>query len=164
MKILKNLIAVIASVTAALGLATLCLMMLGYRPYVLKTQSMEPQYRQGSLCWVNTRVSLEQLSVGDPIVYRSPANSLVLHRLVNIDHSDDSSLSVTMKGDANELAQEVSLSPINYIGREAFTLPELGSIVDFLLSHHALWLVIGAFVLLSCIPWENHKRKEVITL
>ena len=155
MKILKNLIAVIASVTAALGLATLFLMMLGYRPYVLKTQSMEPQYRQGSLCWVNTRVSLEQLSVGDPIVYRSPANSLVLHRL---------SLSVTMKGDANELAQEVSLSPINYIGREAFTLPGLGSIVDFLLSHHALWLVIGAFVLLSCIPWENHKRKEVITL
>nr|WP_292204081.1 signal peptidase I [Butyrivibrio sp.] len=150
----------LTSFVTFIGIAVIALLLLGYRPYILKTQSMEPEYRQGSLCWVDTRVDLEKLSVGDPIVYRSPANSLVLHRLVDISSSGDSSLSVTMQGDANKSTQDVELSHINYIGREAFTLPKLGSIVDALFSHHILWFIVAAFVILACIPWESIRRRR----
>ena len=161
MKVLRNLVSIVSAVSFLLGLAALFLVLLGYRPYVLKTQSMEPEYRQGSLCWVNTRVELDQLHIGDPIVYRSPANSLVLHRLVDVSSSDETSLSVVMKGDANDSVQEIELSRINFIGREAFSLPRVGAIVDDLLSNHILWFLVAVFVILGCIPWESiHGKKE----
>ena len=59
-----------------------------------------------------------------------------------------------MQGDANELTQDVELSHINYVGREAFTIPRVGSAVDELISHHVIWITVAVFVLLACIPWE----------
>ena len=160
MKVLRNLVSIVSAVSFLLCLMTLFLILLGYRPYVLKTQSMEPEYRQGSLCWVNTRVDLDHLNIGDPVVYRSPANSLVLHRLIDISPSDQTSLSVIMKGDANTSEQAIELSHVNYIGREAFTMPELGIFVDALVSHHVLWFIAPIFVILACIPWESIHFQE----
>ena len=161
MKLLKNLVAVSAAIAALLGIVVLILVMAGFRPFILKTQSMEPIYTQGSLCWVDTRVSLDSLKVGDVLVYRSPANSLVLHRLVGIWESNTpSSLSAVIQGDANELMQDVELSHINYVGREAFSIPGLGAAVDELISHHVIWITVAVLVLLACIPWESMKRRN----
>jgi signal peptidase I len=161
MKLLKNLVAVSAAMAALLGFVALILVMAGFRPFILKTKSMELIYTQGSLCWVDTRVSLNSLKVGDVLVYRSPANSLVLHRLVGIWESNTpSSLSAVIQGDANELTQDVELSHINYVGREAFSIPGLGSAVDKLISHHVIWITVAVFVLLACVPWESVKRRN----
>ena len=161
MKLLKNLVAVSAAISAIIGLVALILVIAGFRPFILKTQSMEPIYSQGSLCWVDTRVSLDSLEVGDALVYRSPANSLVLHRLVGIrEPNTPSSLSAVMQGDANELTQNVELSHINYVGREAFSIPGLGSAVDELISHHIIWITVALFILLACVPWESMKRRN----
>lgn len=161
MKLLKNLVAVSAAIAALLGIVLLILVMAGFRPFILKTQSMEPIYTQGSLCWVDTQATLDSLEVGDVLVYRSPANSLVLHRLVHIRESNTSSLlSAVMQGDANELTQDVELSHINYVGREAFSIPGLGSAVDELISHHVIWITVAVFVLLACVPWESMKRQN----
>lgn len=159
MKLLKNLVAVSAAIAALFGITTLILVIAGFRPFILKTQSMEPIYTQGSLCWVDTRVSLDSLEVGDALVYRSPANSLVLHRLVGLRESNTpSSISAVMQGDANELTQDVELSHINYVGREAFSIPGLGLAVDELISHHIIWITAAIFVLLACVPWESIKQ------
>ena len=161
MKLLKNLVAVSAAIAALLGIVVLILVMAGFRPFILKTQSMEPIYTQGSLCWVDTQATLDSLEVGDVLVYRSPANSLVLHRLVDIRESNTSSLlSAVMQGDANELTQDVELSHINYVGREAFSIPGLGSAVDELISRHVIWITVAVFVLLACVPWESMKRRN----
>ena len=161
MKLLKNLVAVSAAIAALLGIVVLILVMAGFRPFILKTQSMEPIYTQGSLCWVDTQATLDSLEVGDVLVYRSPANSLVLHRLVDIRESNTSSLlSAVMQGDANELTQDVELSHINYVGREAFSIPGLGSAVDELISRHVIWITVAVLVLLACVPWESMKRRN----
>lgn len=161
MKLLKNLVAVSAAIAALLGIVVLIVVMAGFRPFILKTQSMEPIYTQGSLCWVDTQATLDILEVGDVLVYRSPANSLVLHRLVGIRESNTSSLlSAVMQGDANELTQDVELSHINYVGREAFSIPGLGSAVDELISRHVIWITVAVFVLLACVPWESMKRRN----
>ena len=159
MKLLKNLVAVSAVIATLLGIVALILAMVGFRPFILKTQSMEPTFMQGSLCWVDTRTTLDSLEIGDALVYRSPANSLVLHRLVGIrDSATPAVLSVVMQGDANELSQDVELSRINYIGREAFSIPRLGSAVDELIAHHVIWITVAIFVLLGCIPWDKIKK------
>ena len=161
MRFLKNLVAIVASATAFLGFSALFLTFLGYRPFIITTQSMEPMFMQGSLCWVDTRVTINSLEIGDAIVYRSPVNSLVLHRLVGIQESNTpSSFSAVMQGDANKLTQNVELSHINYVGREAFTIPRLGSAVDELLSHNAIWIVVVVFIVLACVPWESVKRRS----
>ena len=137
------------------------LVLAGFRPFILKSESMEPVYTKGSLCWVNTRVDLDSVEVGDVLVYRSPANTLVLHRLVEKERSDDTStLPVTMQGDANSMSQDVTLSSINFIGREAFTIPRLGMMVEHILSNNAIWFIVAVFALLAAVPWESiHRRK-----
>ena len=161
MKILKNLITITAALAGIIGVLALILVLAGFRPFILKSESMEPIYTKGSLCWVNTRVDLDSVEVGDVLVYRSPANTLVLHRLVEKERSDDtSSLPVTMQGDANSMSQDVTLSSINFIGREAFTIPRLGVMVEHILSNNAIWFIVVLFVLLAAVPWESiHRRK-----
>lgn len=160
MKAIKNLISILAIVAGVIGLLALILVLAGYRPFILKSESMEPVYTKGSLCWVNTRVDLDSVEVGDVLVYRSPANTLVLHRVVGKENTDASSLPVTMQGDANNMSQDVILSSINFIGREAFTIPRLGVAVEHILSNNAIWLIVAVFVLLAAVPWESiHRRK-----
>ena len=161
MKAIKNLITIIAVVAATLACLALILVIAGFRPFILKSESMEPIYTKGSLCWVNTRVALDSVEVGDVLVYRSPANTLVLHRLVEKESSKDTStLPVVMQGDANSMSQDVTLSSINFIGREAFTIPRLGVMVEHILSNNAIWFIVAVFVILACVPWESiHRRK-----
>ncbi len=161
MKILKNLITIAAALAGIIGVLALILALAGFRPFILKSESMEPIYTKGSLCWVNTRVDLDSVEVGDVLVYRSPANTLVLHRLVDKSSSvDTSTLPVVMQGDANSMSQDVTLSSINFIGREAFTIPRLGVVVEHILSNNAIWFIVVLFVLLAAVPWESiHRRK-----
>ena len=161
MKAIKNLITITAALAGIIGLLVLILVLAGFRPFILKSESMEPIYTKGSLCWVNTRVDLDSVEVGDVLVYRSPANTLVLHRLVDKSSSvDTSTLPVVMQGDANSMSQDVTLSSINFIGREAFTIPRLGVVVEHILSNNAIWFIVALFVLLAAVPWESiHRRK-----
>ena len=161
MKILKNLITITAALAGIIGVLALILVLAGFRPFILKSESMEPVYTKGSLCWVNTRVDLDSVEIGDVLVYRSPANTLVLHRLVDKSSSvGTSTLPVTMQGDANSMSQDVTLSSINFIGREAFTIPRLGMMVEHILSNNAIWFIVAVFVLLAAVPWESiHRRK-----
>ena len=77
MKLIKNFVAISTVLTAFLSLIVLVLVMFGYRPFVIKTQSMEPLYMQGSLCWVDITADIDDIKIGDALVYRSPANSIV---------------------------------------------------------------------------------------
>ena len=161
MKILKNLITITAALAGIIGVLALILVLAGFRPFILKSESMEPVYTKGSLCWVNTRVDLDSVEIGDVLVYRSPANTLVLHRLVDKSSSVyTSTLPVVMQGDANSMSQDVTLSSINFIGREAFTIPRLGMMVEHILSNNAIWFIVAVFALLAAVPWESiHRRK-----
>ena len=87
MKVIKNFISVVSAIAGLIALSAIVLVFLGYRPFVLMSGSMEPLYREGSLCLVNTRAPLSDLSVGDVLVYRE-SDFLVLHRLVGIDKTD----------------------------------------------------------------------------
>jgi len=149
-------ITIAAALVAIIGVLALILVLAVFRPFILKSESMEPVYTKGSLCRINTRVDLYSVEFGDVLVYRSPANTLVLHRLVY----KSSSLPITMQDNANSMSQDVTLSSINFIGREAFTIPRLGVVVEHILANNAIWFIVVLFVLLAAVPWESiHRRK-----
>ena len=161
MKIVKNLVAVIAAFAGLVALTALVLVLLGYRPFVLMSGSMAPLYTEGSLCFVNTRIPLEDLSVGDVLVYRE-SDFLVLHRLVGIEGEGDGIIQARLQGDKNNIAQDVELSPINYVGREVFTIPALGAAVAHIPSA-LIWSLVAVFIILACIPWASVMRQKKAT-
>ena len=147
---IKNLINTIAVFAAALSITLVILYVIGYHPFVLSTQSMEPTVMKGSLCWVDTKITPQEVEVGDIVVYRSPANSLVLHRLVDMKEEK-----YVLKGDASQKKQEMELNRVNFIGREVFAIPRVGEYVG-----QSRWVFLFAvvFLVLGCVPWEKvHK-------
>ena len=117
MKLIKNLIALFSAIAALFGIFAIVLVLFGYRPFVLLSPSMEPLYREGSLCVINTHTSLDDIATGDVLVYRTSTGLLVLHRLVDITDKTDGILYAQMQGDANNISQAVELSSVNYVGR-----------------------------------------------
>ena len=160
MKMLKNLITLISALAATISLIAITLLLLGYRPFVLLSPSMEPLYREGSLCLINTHTSLDEVDVGDVLVYRT-ADVLVLHRLVGISERLENGLVVEMQGDANNISQTLELNSTNYVGREAFTVPGLGYAVTLLSSAPSItWGLVGVFSVLACVPWSPLRRRR----
>lgn len=146
--VLRNVVGVVAGIGAVVGVLCLVLVALGYRPFILTSPSMEPLYVKGSLVWADTKVKVEDVEVGDVLVYRAPSGNLVMHRLVGEN---------IMQGDANNTAQEVELTSVNYIGREAFTIQWLGDTVSAVLSvRWVVFVIVGILIILACIP----QRKE----
>lgn len=128
----------------------LTLVILGYKPFILVSPSMEPLYTKGSLVWADTRVGVEDIEVGDVLVYRAPSGNLVMHRLVGEG---------LLQGDANNVAQEVALDKTNYVGRTAFSLPWLGDAVAAVLSGRwVVFAVVAILLVLACVP----RKKEQV--
>ena len=146
--VVRNVIAVVAGLSGVVGLVCLALVAFGFRPFILTSPSMEPLYAKGSLIWADTKVKVEDVEVGDVLVYRAPSGNLVMHRLVGDGF---------LQGDANNTAQEVVLDKTNYVGREAITIPWLGDAVAAALSvRWVVFVVVGFLIVLACIP----QRKE----
>ena len=140
----KNIVGVVAAIGGVIGLVCLVLVMRGFRPFILVSPSMEPLYAKGSLVWADTRPTLDEIEVGDVLVYRASSGNLVMHRLVGEG---------LLQGDANNVAQEVELSSVNYVGRAALSLPWLGDAVAAVLTFR--WVVFGVvavLLVLACIP------------
>ena len=159
MRFADRLLTVVFALAGAAALLFLCLFLLGFRPFIIQSQSMEPLYAKGSLCWVNTNVTPDSVKAGDVLVYRSSTGLLVMHRLISASPADASSVSAVFQGDANSTAETVVLSPVNLVGKAAFSVPRLGTAVDRMLSGSAVWFLIVLFVILACLPWHHTGKK-----
>ena len=153
--VVKNVVGVIAGIGAVVGIVCLVLVLVGFRPFILVSPSMEPLYTKGSLVWADTRPTLDEIEVGDVLVYRASSGNLVMHRLVG--HN-------LLQGDANNVAQEVELDKTNYVGRAAFSLPWLGDAVAAVLSFRwVVFVVVAILLVLACIPARPLSKKEIAT-
>ena len=142
--VVKNILGVVAGIGAVVGCICLLLVVMGFRPFILVSPSMDPLYTKGSLVWADTTVSLDTVEIGDVLVYRAPSGNLVMHRLVGDG---------LLQGDANNVAQEVELSSVNYVGKAAFSLPWIGDAVAAVLSFRwVVFGVVGVLLFLACVP------------
>ena len=141
---IKKIVSVLCIITSVFMIIGVVLIMLGLRPFILSSSSMEPLYHKGSLVLVDTKVTPGQINIGDVVAYRSSTGSLVLHRYVGKGK---------LQGDANKNAQKITLDETNLVGREVFTLPWFGSIVTILLKRKAAVLILaGVLILIACLP------------
>lgn len=102
-------------------------MVLGNRPMVVLSGSMEPTYEVGSLVYMK-KTSFEDLKVGDVITYGESEDGLVTHRIVNISQI---SRTVVTRGDANDVDDpEITADKIKGKINSKLYIPKAGYVLQ----------------------------------
>jgi len=119
--------AIILLAGAALLLAVVIPRLAGATPYTIETGSMRPHYPPGTLVVIKP-VKTEDLAVGNVVTYQlnSGEPTVVTHRIVATRQSLKGAEEFQTKGDANDVADEKWVMPIQIKGRLWYAVPWLG--------------------------------------
>ena len=132
----RTLIILIALVALPLGILSLA----GIRPFVLRSDRMEPDYHNGSLIFADTGTTFDSLKEGDVIVYQGFAQELTRYQGDCRVKSDCSSATV-------------EITPSQLVGRVIFSIPWVGNLVEIFLEHRYLaWILIVVFSVCALLP------------
>ena len=143
------ILGIIAAITL-LSLAT------GLRLCIVQTSSMEPNIPTYSVCLVTTRVSYDDLSVGDIVVYtRASDGEQIVHRVVDI--TDTGAIT---RGDANLNDDGVSVTADNLYARYIAHIPYLGHVYNLVRSPMGLAMIAALVIALIVLNIMTAKRDE----
>lgn len=120
-KIINIVINVIFYPLLAALLAAVILFVLGIKPYITMSGSMEPEVMTGSVCFVNTKANYEEVETGDVIAFQTALGGLVTHRVISVTEHG-----LETKGDNNESSDGISTTADNFRGQTVFSVPYLG--------------------------------------
>ena len=152
MKKTWNLISgVLVGIVVLLAIALVGVRLIGLKPYVVLSGSMEPTYHVGSLIYVKS-VDYKDLKVGDAITYMINQDTVVTHRIIEVlvDEADPDTIRYFTQGDANEVADGTSVHYKNIIGKPVFSIPYLGYVSNYIQNPPGMYVAIavGAMMLL----------------
>ena len=125
--------------------------MVGLRPFVVLSGSMEPTYQTGSLIYVK-EVDPFRLEANDVITFMLDENTVATHRIVEVvpDEEDPTVVRFRTKGDANDAVDGGLVHYKNVIGSPVFTIPKLGYVANYIQNPPGTYIAIagGAFLLM----------------
>lgn len=134
--------------------------LVGLRPFVVLSGSMEPAYHVGALIYVKG-CQPEDVQVGDAITFVLDENlTVATHRVVRIDAENQHFYT---KGDANNAEDGAPVYFKNLIGRPVFTIPRLGYLSNWLTNPPGMYIAIAAgavFLILLFLPDALKKADE----
>lgn len=109
--------------------------MMGYKPYVVLSGSMEPVISTGSVAWINENVAYDDINKGDIIAFKNQ-DVQVIHRAISITEDG-----IETKGDNNDVSDGISTTKANYTGRYMTHVPKAGYILYS--KKNRIFLIIG---------------------
>ena len=133
----------------------------GIIPFVVLSGSMEEQIKTGAIAYADTRAKVEDVKVGDVIVFKVD-NEYVTHRVIAIN--DDNTF--TTKGDAN---QTEDLAPVrfeDFKGQTIFSIPYLGYLLSKIQTRTGtfiLCLIVGlnlVYMIFSSDEDKENKKQD----
>lgn len=156
--VLSTIILIILAVLAALMLLPRAF---GFQTMAVLTGSMEPNYHVGSLIYVKD-ISFDNLQVGDVVTYKIAEDTVVTHRIVEINSEDKT---VITKGDANQDNDGNPVSENQIVGKAHYCIPALGLIAIYSKTPIGIGVVCGILIvilLLNFLPeiFEKEDKKE----
>ena len=154
MKKVWNFVTTAILIVLLLGIAIMYIpKIFGIQPMIVLSGSMEPTYHVGSLLYIKN-ADANEIAVGDPITFYLDDNTLVTHRVVEIDKKNQT---YTTKGDANEKEDGSPVSFDKVLGKPVFNYSSFPKIILRIKSARhlersfMLWQLL--LMLFSCI-WE----------
>jgi len=119
-------------------------MLLGWKPVVVLTGSMEPAYKVGGLIYYQ-KTAFENIEVGDAITFKAGNDSLVTHRVVETDNISQSFIT---KGDSNNTNDNNSVEYVEVAGKTSdVCIPYAGYFISVFKNLYAI--VVMALILLA---------------
>lgn len=120
-KIMNAVSKAITFITIVIILAAGCVVLpnlVGIKPYIVLSGSMEPVIHTGAVAYVNTHINA--FHPGDIVTYQM-GEDLVTHRIIRMEDGQ-----YVTKGDANETEDLTLVSAEQMVGRYLFQIPYLG--------------------------------------
>ena len=121
--------------TAAIGLtaaiASAVMFVVGMRPLVVTSGSMEPSFPVRSVALVSP-VDATSVTKGDVLAVELPSGARVLHRVVELRVVDGGRRAVVLKGDANEKADAAPVVLNERAYRSVACVPYVGMVASWL--------------------------------
>ena len=134
------------------------MILFGVRTFITMSGSMEPNIQTGSLCFVNTRASFDDVEEGDVIAFEAPSGALVTHRVIG---KDENGLVLVTKGDNNDVEDGATTTMENFRGETLFSIPYLGYILSLFQKPQykmMMGIVVTALILLIGIDFFSSKK------
>ena len=153
---------VILSVVVILSAAVLVPRLAGATPYTVLTGSMRPDLPPGTLVVVKP-VLAEDIRTGDVITFQleSGKSAVVTHRVTQVSTNLEGETTFTTQGDANNVADELPVRPVQIKGRLWYSVPYLGHANNVLTGHQrqlAVYVVGGGLVLYAAYMFTSAAR------
>ena len=157
----KTLSTALLAIVVLLAVLLVGVRLIGFTPYTVLSGSMEPSYHVGSVVYVK-KADPASLKVGDVITYRIAGNTIVTHRIVEIQE-DTLGLGFRTKGDANDMVDGITPAEA-VIGKVVFGIPYLGYLSSFVQKPAGLICVVGTcaavLVISNVIDGLCSRKKE----
>lgn len=101
----------------------------GWRMLIVKSGSMEPKIKTGSLIFVQRQ---ETYNKDDIVTFGSPntPDTLITHRIIEIEEKDGDKL-ITTKGDFNQIEDKDKTPYALIVGKYIFGIPYFGYVIGF---------------------------------
>lgn len=123
-KVIKAFINALMTLIIIFGIIFVLLFIIGIKPFVVLSGSMEPTIKKGSLSFVNENYEYDKIKNNDIIAYEALSGDKVTHRVISITEEG-----METKGDKNNLSDGISTTEENYIGKNIFSIPKAGYLV-----------------------------------
>lgn len=135
---------------------------LKFRALVVKSGSMEPAIKTGSLVLAKEMTSYQS---GEIITFKNPAapKELVTHRLFKIRDKNGREVMIT-KGDANKTEDQGELKPYHIMGKVFFILPYLGYLVHYSRQPVGMILLVAVPAFLIILIEVLKIREEILKI
>lgn len=119
----------------------------GYRMFIVKSGSMEPKIRTGSVVFDKKTSTYK---VGDVVTFKiKDSKDTVTHRIVSEKIDANNGVFYTTKGDANNAPDSEPASKLNVVGKVAFSVPYMGYLAAFIrtLPGLIIFIIIPATII-----------------
>ena len=147
---------VLVALIVILAILLVGVRVVGLKPFVVLSGSMEPDYPTGSLIYVKETDPFE-LETGDVITFMLNEQTVATHRVVGIvpDEEDTSVIRFRTKGDANDFEDGTLVHYKNVIGKPVFMIPLLGYVSNYISRPPGLYVAAMGLlivILLMFVP------------
>lgn len=146
-KLILNIISIVLSI---LILSHIILLISGIKLYSVKTGSMEPEIHQGSLVYVKTYKTkddiYDNIDVGTDITYSTNNKIFVTHRVISLSEKNGT---LQTQGIVDNAAIE-DISYTQVVGKVVFVIPLLGYVILLLKSWY-IWTILILIVVIVFI-------------
>ena len=115
----------IITTVAAVAIIWFAVGLFPFQPALVGSGSMEPKMYAGDVVII-AKVPADNVELGDIIQFRVPEEVTIMHRVIEIQETEEGGKLFITKGDANDKPDSEPVMPENVVGKAVMTIPKIG--------------------------------------